>query len=380
MLNILLVLYHDFSSNSAVHVHHFSNNLINLGLDCVVAVPWNKNTVPALVNPLYKVTEFKEVHNLKQFFSNKKEPDIVHIWTPREIVRTYWDRLKKLYKFKLVIHLEDNEEHLVEKFLQKPFKTLLTEKDVSVPENLSHPIRYREFLANADGVTVIIDKLNQFVPSQIPTLILWPGVDTEHFFPRKHDPTLAASLGIPLNTVVICYTGNVHAANSHEVRSVYLAVAMMNREGQPARLIRTGRDFYEFLDSDDRWARRYSIEVGYVNRVQLPDILALANVLVQPGRADNFNNYRFPSKLPEFLAMGKPVVLPKANIGHLMKHGQDALVFPVVDALHIVDSVKLISQEQDLSNRLSHGAVNFAKTHLNWRRNSEALKSFYESL
>jgi hypothetical protein len=107
MLNILLVLYHDFSSNSAVHVHHFSNNLINLGLDCVVAVPWNKNTVPALVN-LYTKLQNSKKSQLKQFFSNKKEPDIVHIWTPREIVRNLLGQAEKNYIIQVSYSLEDN--------------------------------------------------------------------------------------------------------------------------------------------------------------------------------------------------------------------------------------------------------------------------------
>lgn len=229
-LNILFVLYHDFSANSAVHVHNFANNLVTLGCDCIVAVPENERTVSAVGGHLYKTTNFREVSSLSNLFFNKKKPDIVHAWTPREIVRNYCNKLRERYKFKLFVHLEDNEEYLLEKFLQTPFKTLAQSDATIVPENLSHPRRYQEFLATADGVTVIIDELRQFVPNQIPTLTLWPGVNTEHFFPRAAKPELVSSLGISSNSVVICYTGNVHVANMYEVRSLYLAVAMMNRE------------------------------------------------------------------------------------------------------------------------------------------------------
>jgi len=229
MLNILFVLYHDFRSNSAVHVHHFANNLVTLGCDCVVAVPKDKNTISAIGDNLYKTTDFSEILELKKFFCNEKEPNIVHAWTPREIVRNYCDKLRKLYNFKLILHLEDNEEYLLEKFLQIPFEKLLKDHLALIPEYLSHPRKYREFLATADGVTVIIDALRQFVPNHIPALTLWPGADTRHFFPREADPKLASSLNLPLNSVVLCYTGNVHTANMHEVTSLYLAVAMLNR-------------------------------------------------------------------------------------------------------------------------------------------------------
>jgi glycosyltransferase involved in cell wall biosynthesis len=380
MLNILFVLYHNFSSNSAVHVHHFANNLVELGCDCVVAVPDSLPTISCLGNHLYKITEFNEIKNLKKLFSNQQPPDIVHAWTPRIIVQRYCDELRKIYEFKLVVQLEDNEEHLIEKLLGRPFENILKEKNILIPDNFSHPIKYQEFLANSAGVTLIIDQLRKFVPNQVPTLTLWPGVDDKLFSPRKPDHVLAASLGIPVDTTVICYTGNVHLANAQEVRSIYLAVAMMNREGTPTILIRTGKDYFEFLGTDDRWARNHSIELGYVDRPKLPDILALADVLVQPGKADDFNNYRFPSKLPEFLAMGKPVILPKANIGNFIKHKKEALVLPVVDALNIVESVKSLSEDATLRNELSAGSVEFAKNNLNWRKNSELLGSFYQSI
>ena len=86
MQNILFVLYNDFHSQSAIHVHHFANNLIIQGLDCVVCVPRDKHTVTLLQNTSYKVTEFSEISNLKDFFRNGKEPDIVHAWTPRAVL------------------------------------------------------------------------------------------------------------------------------------------------------------------------------------------------------------------------------------------------------------------------------------------------------
>ena len=378
-MNLLFVLYHDFSSNSAVHVHQFANHLVKLGVDCVVAVPNNKKSAIDIGNYLYKIIEFDEINSLPALFDNKKGPDIAHGWTPREIVRRFCQKVRAKFSCKLYIHLEDNEEYLLEKSLNRPFKHLLKDKTLEVPSGLSHPIKYQEFLAEADGVTVIVDELKKFVPSHIPRLVLPPGADTELFFPREGDRRLAATLCIPPTSIVLCYTGNVHVANAAEVRSLYLAVAMLNREGKPTVLIRTGRDFCDFLGSDDTWARKYSVEMGYVDRAKLPEIMALADVLIQPGRADDFNIYRFPSKLPEFLAMGKPVILPKANIGNFINHMQEAIVLPVVDALNILQSVELIVENKELRDRLSNGAFNFAKNNLNWHRNSESLKSFYES-
>lgn len=381
MQNILFVLYNDFHSQSAIHVHHFANNLITQGLDCVVCVPRDKITVSLMGKTSYKVTEFSEISQLKDFFSNGCGPDIVHAWTPREVNRIYCDKLRKIYDFRLVIHLEDNEEYILEKDLKKPFKNILAAVDsIDIPERLSHPKRYRELIDGSDGVTVIIEKLKEFVPNHVHSITLWPGVDTKHFFIRRRNSQLAERFGVPKDSVVFCYTGNVHAGNINEVRSIYLAVALMNREGISSVLIRTGMDTCEFLGADDQWLKKHSIELGYIDYNTMPDILALADVLVQPGRPDKFNDYRFPSKLPEFLAMGKPVIIPATNIACVMEHKKDAWVLPVADAIHIVDAVKVLLNDTELYGKLSQGAVNFARTHLNWQQNTKVLKSFYENI
>ena len=384
MKNILFVLYEDFYCNSALHVHHFANNLVSLGLDCVVAVPRNKLSVSAVTENsanLYKVTQFNELYKLNECFNNHQGPDIIHAWTPRELPRIYCNKVRKAYNSKLIIHLEDNEEHILERYLNKPFKELLLEtKPFSLPEYISHPKNYRLFLESADGVTVIIERLKEFVPPNIPTSILWPGVDTKYFFPRKPNQEIAQRFNVPQDSLIFCYTGNVHAANTAEVRSLYLAVAVLNREGKKAVLIRTGQDMCNFLGKEEKWARQHSIELGHIPRSLIPEVLSLAKVLIQPGRPDAFNNYRFPSKLPEFLAMGKPTILPATNIGLKMEPKKDALVLPIVDATAIVDAVEMLEEDDLLSDRLSEGSYNFAKTNLDWHKNSQSLKSFYESV
>jgi glycosyltransferase involved in cell wall biosynthesis len=380
MQNILFVLYHNFKANSAIHVHNFANQLTACGLDCVVAVPSHKETAASLSNKNYKTIDFSEVNSLKTVFGNGQGPDIVHAWTPREVVRIFCEKLSKLYSFKLFIHLEDNEEFILQKNTHQSLQELSAIDERHFPTHLSHPVRYRKFLELADGITIIIDRLQAFVPSHVPYLVLWPGVDKTIFFPRDRDQTLAAKLGIPLNCTVLCYTGNVHAANAREVRSLYLAVAMLNREGHPTILIRTGQDFHDFLGADDKWAKKYTIELGYVeSHAAIADILALADILIQPGKKDAFNDYRLPSKLPEFLAMGKPVVLPETNIGRFTKSMEQAVPLTNVDALNIVETVKFLMADTALRERLGAGAVAFADTYLDWSTNGSKLLHFYQT-
>ncbi len=371
-MNVLFVLYESFESNSALHVHHFANHLTALGVSCAVAVPVGSLEPPIPGERRYATLGFGDPRSLATAFPDGRGPDVIHGWTPRERVRAFCEAVLRDHDATLFVHLEDNEDCLLERTLRgRPLP------EGPVPGNLSHPARYRTFLAAARGITLIAEPLAEFVPSATPWTLLWPGADTGRFHPGiAPNP----SLGLGSDTFVLAYTGNVHAANAREVRSVYVAAALLSREGCPAVVLRTGRNHCSFLGGDDSWARPHAVEMGFVPHAQMPSILAAADLLVQPGQPDTFNEYRFPSKLPEYLAMGKPVILPRANLGHHLVHLRDALVYPSVDALCILKAALMLVADPGLKDRLGAGAWAFARTRLDWRDSARMLLSFYEQV
>ncbi|MEY2508107.1 MAG: hypothetical protein QOH01_2436 [Verrucomicrobiota bacterium] len=379
MSNILFVLYHDFSANSAVHVHNFANQVAASGHSSAVAIPEDNDRGPGLGEQDYSVHRFDQVDGeWSRVFPNGRGPDIVHAWTPRENVRLFCEKLASFCRFSLFVHLEDNEELILEVNLATPFEKL-ARSSAEIPGNLSHPRHYRGFIASADGVTIIMDRLEQFVPARIPKLVLWPGADRDVFFPRPRSPQQLEQLGIAEGTVVLCYTGNVHSANARDVRSLYLAAATLDREGMPARLIRTGRDFCSYLGPDEEWAYKISIELGHVPYHEIPMLLSLAEVLVQPGTHNSFNEFRLPGKLPEFFAMGRPVILPRTNLGRFVRHGEEGWVLEKVDALGIVNAILELRANKALSERLAAGAMAFARENFDWKKNAQTLMTFYDT-
>jgi glycosyltransferase involved in cell wall biosynthesis len=376
--NILFVLYHDFSANSAVHVHNFANQLAALGHSTAVTIPEGRDSGGGLGEQNYSVHRFPQVDgDWTRLFPDGRSPDVVHAWTPRENVRLFCEKLAGFCTFSLIVHLEDNEELILEVNLGTSFEKLARSRSIEIPGNLSHPRNYRAFIASAAGVTLIMDRLDRFVPPNMPKLVLWPGADDQLFFPRPRHPDLLAELGLSDETVILCYTGNVHSANARDVRSLYLAAAILDREGIPARLVRTGRDFTPFLGPDEEWAHKTSIELGYVDYREIPAILSLAEVLVQPGADNAFNEFRLPGKLPEFFAMGRPVIIPHSNVGRFVRDGEEALVLPKVDALGIVAAIRHLRANKPLADRLAAGATGFCKKHFNWKNNAGALANFY---
>ena len=385
-MNILFVLYHDFSTASAIHVHNFANGLVRAGCRCAVAVPDNKESRETSISGeyLYDAHVFRELLSGKDVLFQGEGPEVVHAWTPREVVRQFTLLLlEKFRSCRLIVHLEDNEETITETFAGIPFNMLerLGEKKLEtlLPTPLSYPGRYRNFLERADGVTVIVDELLEFIPSGKKNHRLWPVIDTERFHPSVRESEFVSCL-TDAECMTLCYVGSVHAVNALEVKSLYLAVILANREGLPVRLIRAGRDTYDFLGSLRPSVEGLVTELGYVEMEEVPRLMAAATVLVQPGLADRFNRYRLPSKIPEFLAMGKPVVVPEVNIGLHLRHGWDAIVLKRGDAASIVQALKLIWENQNLSGQLGSHARRFAEEHFREEAIIRGLVSFYRKV
>jgi len=255
------------------------------------------------------------------------------------------------------------------------------ELDRLVPADLSHPRLSCGFLTRCDGVTVIMDRLREFVPAGKPCLTLMPAADPRHYYPRPVPVAFRAALQLPPDTTVLFYHGNAHASNAAEMRELYAAVLELNRTGSPVTLIRAGLDQVDFLGELAGAVAPFVLSIGQIlHHGHLPPLMALADVFAQPGEPDAFNDYRLPSKLPEFFALGRPVILPRTNLGATLRHGVDAYVLDRADAAGIAGAVRALRADPALVERLGRGAADYAAQHFSWRRSAVALAKFYHTL
>jgi glycosyltransferase involved in cell wall biosynthesis len=384
-MNVLFINHNDFRSNSAVHIANLANRLEDLGVSCAVAVPRNaRRTAGALGNHRFHTLNYKGAARGRFGFPNGGPPNVLHAWTPREGVRRLTSELAGRYSLPHIVHLEDNEDVVAADQLGFPRDRLMSISDAEIEPRLtptiSHPRRSRAFLAAASGATMIIDRLREFVPPQLPALVVRPAFEEDLFRPQAASEELRRRLGLQLDQKVVVYAGNVHPTNAQEVRDLYLALAALNHRGIPVRLVRLGEDFVDFLGDDARARRQIEIRVPFQRRERLPALYALADVLVQPGQPGAFNDYRIPSKLPEYFAMGLPVILPRSNIGLLARDGEECLLLESGDASDIAIKIERVLRDDVLRERLGGGARSFAERTFSWERSARELHAFYESL
>lgn len=384
-LNVLFILHGSFAANSALHVTALANELAAAGHACTVAVTHDLATLDRYRSPRFRGILHAEAAG-GIGFANGRGPDVIHAWTTREPVRQLAVRLRQRQPgTKVVVHLEDNELQILALRLGRAAEELATlseaELDALIPGDLSHPRRSRGFLAGADGVTVITEKLRELAPAGRPCHLLWPAADTRFFHPRPLPVAFRRVLDRTPGETVLFYHGNVHPANAAEVRELYTAVLRLNQNGTPVTLIRTGADIVDFMGELGPQVAPHVLHLGQIlHHHHLPGLMALADIFVQPGAPDAFNDYRFPSKLPEFFSLGRPVILPRTNLGGLVRHGEDAYVLERADATGIARAVVALRTDAALAAHLAKGAAAYAERNFSWRRSAAELAKFYARL
>ncbi|MCF7760826.1 MAG: glycosyltransferase family 4 protein [Cephaloticoccus sp.] len=381
--NILFILPGNFAANSALHVTALANELVAAGFTCSVAAAHNLKALYQHERPLFSgITHEDAAAGVT--FPDGRGPDLIHAWTTRENVRRLAERIRSLYGSKLVVHLEDNEQEILAVTLGRNWQELVTADDAEldriVPDDLSHPRHSQIFLESANGVTVITDGLREFAPADRPCHTIWPAADARYFGPRTRPDDFRRILDPTPGTTMLFYHGNVHASNRAEVRELYAAVLELNRTSDPVMLLRTGLDTIDFLGEMATDVAPYVINIGLILHRHIAPLMALADIFVQPGVPGAFNDYRFPSKLPEFFSVGRPVVLPRTNLGKNLRHGRDAYVLERADANGIIGAIRTLRKDPALCEQLARGALAYAREHFNWQRSAAALATFYNSL
>src|SRR6516225_775304 len=243
--NLIFVSHCNFHGNSAMHLSSIANELTILGHSCVVCVPGQPETVLDHGKPMFQVLGYGEAVLRGVSFADRRGPDLVHAWTPRELVRKTTMSLARRYNIPHFVHLEDNEvalllDELPGWSLQDLERLPTCALDLVVSKHRIHPHHSRRFLAGATGMTVLIDRLLEFKPTHVPGMVFFPGHDAAFAKIDGRDEELRAALGIEPDELLVVYTGNVHNSNSQEVRSLLLAVALVNRRGIRVKLVKTG--------------------------------------------------------------------------------------------------------------------------------------------
>jgi glycosyltransferase involved in cell wall biosynthesis len=382
-VNIVFVSHCNFHGNSALHVYSIASELHRRGLSPAIAVPEHAETVRDIGHPAFPVLSFDDVRKGRLRFPDGRPADLVHAFTPRELVRKLTMEIVRDQHCSYVVHLEDNEEAIVSVELGVVSFAELRRLPAPLLDSLigpgqSHPLYAPRFIDQSAGVTVVVDRLLELKPGHLPGTVIRPGFDEIVLSPGRSRDDVRHELGLDPEELALVYPGSVHKTNLAEMRSLYLAVALLRRDGYPVVLVKTGLNWE---DMSQLPALHDGIrDLGRVPRARVPELLAAGDILVQPGRPGPYSDYRFPSKLPEFLASGRPVVLPRANLGLQLQDESEALVLERGDAAEIYEKVARLATDPELRARIGDAGLSFALRELRWPAGVDRVESLYRDI
>lgn len=371
-MRVLFIVHGPYDCNSGVQIFHFANELVELGFEAAVCAPGPRERIERVGEPSFELLAPDDLGSRRGQF------DVIHAWTPRELVRKLTERAVGRDGTPVIVHLEDNEEILLAAHAGMPYEQIarLSERwqNHVTGEGAVHPRHYPAFMRSAFAVTVITRELSRFAPGEWE--LLRPGVDAERFSPQG--PAVnRAELGVGDGEFVIVYPGNLHTPNEHDMFSLYLAVQLLRRRGHPVRLVRLGADFTGGPDVSFTSLRDGTVELSSRPWTEIPAYLRVADALVQPGPPNEFNRFRLPAKVPEFLATGKPVLLPDCNVGEELTDGVDALLLRAGNGTEIADRLEPLIADRDRAREIGARGREFALRAFDWKASSHKLADLY---
>lgn len=390
-MRVVFINYGLFNSNSGGHVSHFANSLSALGVETVVIGSNDPRTVNDFGPPSFTTIQANIYDDeiSPQILDLTSGSDVLlHAWTPRKGVQRFVQSISNRTGCPYIVHLEDHEIMLFESAFRKNLSDIYKLQDDELqnltPPSLTNPRTISTFLKGSVGVTAIVDRLSELCPSGVPIHLLEPGVDTKVFncdLSPQQIISRRKNLYIDSGSIVIVYNGNMHSANYKDIFSLYTAVLILRRRGHDVRLIRTGEDYFNDIDvSYQALNGDWVVNLGKLDRSEMIDVLKLADLYVQPGEPGNFNAFRLPSKIPEFLALGKPVILPASNIGLRLADLREAVLLSEGNGEEIANRVEWLLSSPLKAAEIGKAGRAFALQNLSWDKNAEKLIHFYKSV
>ena len=240
----------------------------------------------------------------------------------------------------------------------------------------------RWICSNATRTIVVSTPLRQYLESigvpQEKCIVMPNGVDPDGFSPRPHNEALLHELGIPKDGLVVGFSGILRPW--HGLDLLIDAVAGILRRGMKVFLLIVG-------DGPNRHpleARVGALGItgavhitGRVPHEKMPDYVALFDIAVSPRATF----YASPMKVIEYMALGKPVVVPgTANFLDIVDEGITGITFEDGSASALENALLAVLNAPGRGKEIGLNARRKVESRLNWHWNAREVCRLFSVL
>lgn len=226
--------------------------------------------------------------------------------------------------------------------------------------------------SHATRTIVVSTPLKQYLESiGVPPgkcIVMPNGVDAERFTPRPRAAKLLAELGIPPDRFIIGFTGVLRPW--HGLDLLVEAVNILVKQDPSAYLLIVGDGPYRA--TLEKMVNGLGLDssvciTGRVAHERVPDYVSLFDVAVSPRATF----YASPMKVIEYMALGKPVVVPATlNFLDMIENRSEGITFEEGNAAALGEALAMICQKPEWRRELGARARQKVVNRLNWRWNA----------
>jgi glycosyltransferase involved in cell wall biosynthesis len=231
---------------------------------------------------------------------------------------------------------------------------------------------------SANGVTAISQSLrDRALGLGIPEdrlLVLTNGADVEGIHPQPGEEA-RRRLGLPANGRILVYAGLAPI----DMDLVWDSFSIVDsKAGGEVYLLVLGKKW--FLPKTLGAARGKVIQAGWVDRETYSTFLACGDIMLLPLRRKIINSARWPGKLGDYLAAGRPIVAnPTGEIRRWLENqtvGLPAGETPV----EFAEAILHLLSDPAARERMGRRAREVADDELSWERVVRPLPDFYRKI
>jgi glycosyltransferase involved in cell wall biosynthesis len=233
------------------------------------------------------------------------------------------------------------------------------------------------FRRHVDGVTAISLGLDRRVESMgLPAsrrLLLPPGADSDRIHPLS-SAECRQRYGLPIESRVVGFSGIA----PYDVELTAQIVEILLERDRGLHVVTTGAEHRPIQEAAERAGSPDRLHVlGHVPYEALERAMACADVLLLPYTSRPVNRERFPNKLGDYLAAGRPIVTHATGDLGAWVAREDAGVLAAEDAEGTADEVLRLLGNAKRREELGRRARQLAEGPMSWRVRGEQVEAFY---
>ncbi len=273
-----------------------------------------------------------------------------------------------------------------------PFVLEYNGSEVWISRNWGKPLRYErtarrieDLLLRAAHLIVVVSRplRDDLVGRGIPEeriLVNPNGVDPDRYSPAVDGTPVRRARGLE-GKRVLGFIGTFGRWHGAEVLADAFGRLMARRPEWRSTvrllMIGDGLTMGETRERLDRHGvRDLAVLTGLVPQEEGPAHLAACDVLVSPhvGNPDGTPFFGSPTKVFEYMAMGKPIVASRLDqIGEILRHGETAWMYPPGDVDGLVAALDHLLSHESLGQSLGRAARHEVVERHTWREHTRRI-------